>query len=156
MSPSPAPPFDDGAGPLLDHLWRRHGSHERPGVLYRWYSEDLVDGRTLAALLPEVWTMRNEKMGDTIAPDEWDELFGATDIDPATWYAGLELPTTIYRAGHADGMSWTTDQAVADRFAERGTEVQALELTSLLDVLAVFHDRNESRGGASTRPSATR
>lgn len=53
-------------------------------------------------------------------------------------------PVTVYRAGHPDGMSWTLDIGVAQRFAERGRTMYRCTVSDAYDILGVFADRGES------------
>ena len=121
------------------------GSHERPREVYdMWERGGLPDdllGQTVAA----VWTARNERMADTLSAEEWVELFDYCQI-PVVDGEGIvpQLPFVAYRAGHPDGMSWTTNRAVAERFAERGTRIYSCTVTVRGDLLAVLGDRNEA------------
>ena len=142
---------------IVDFLWRHFGSHERPAVVHALLCRDWVvapdgteldfdlddEGVSLEALVAEVWTWRNEKMGN-LHSDEWVYLFDACQI-PVMDSSGvmLELPFTAYRAGHPDGMSWTTDRAVADHFALRNGVVHQCTVTERIDILAVLGDRGE-------------
>jgi hypothetical protein len=145
VAPIPDPPFADGAEALQAHLDHSYGSHERPRVVYEWVEAGQVDAFTAAHLVRDAWVWRNEKMPGNLHNEDWEFLFGETAGDPGTWFGDLAFPTTVYRGGHPDGMSWTTDRAIAERFAEvPGRDVHALELLDYGEVLAVFDDRNEA------------
>src|SRR5690606_4775754 len=108
-------------------------------------SGDLPDDpAAVAQLVADVWTYRNEKMAGDLRPEEWLDLFDQCAVpvlDESAVVPGL--PLVAYRAGHPDGMSWTTDRTVAERFAPRNGEVYRCIVSDLGDLLAVLHDRNE-------------
>jgi hypothetical protein len=145
------PPLDD-ADALLKYLWA-FDSHARPFMLYEWFDECVITNETLAALLPDVWVDRNEKMRGDMRPGWWEVMFDEAWVGSG----GLTFPVTVYRAGHPDGMAWTVDLAVAEKFALRGRVIHTVTITNPGEVLAVFHDRDESevvlRPGAWARSS---
>jgi hypothetical protein len=86
---------------ILDYMSRHFGSHERPAVLHALMCRDVVvardgteldfglddEGVSLEALVADVWTWRNEKMGN-LHSDEWVDLFDACQV-PITDSSGM-------------------------------------------------------------------
>jgi hypothetical protein len=149
---------------VLKFLGRHFGSHDRPqAVCALWTDGRLVAGDgseivvdfahddrsvSLSALVADAWIGRNEKLPGDLDADEWSDIFQhcwwplGDDGQPA---ALPDTPLTAYRCGHPNGMSWTVSADVARTFNRMRPDdpIYACTVTNELEVLAVFHGRDE-------------
>ena len=135
------------ATPYVERLLREYGSHERGIVVYDWWAAGEFDeaemSDVLTELLIDAWVGRNEKMGDSLWPEAWEELFDCCRWPVTDGAPTPQLPLTAYRAGHPEGMSWTLDLAVAEKFAERGRQILTCRVADTIDILGLFDGRGE-------------
>lgn len=135
----------------ISNVLKQYGSSDRPIVFMNIVDglddEDPIDNLTAWNALRDAWPSF-----DKIDHQDFEEnFFGRFLIQPAEFVANIADETTIYRGQDADniGLSWTTDEDVAEGFAighrgakHRSPMVLSMEV-SRHHVAFTCDDRNE-------------
>lgn len=126
------------------------GNEEREGLLHNWYTADILTPEDMNAAVLQAWDHGPKQMRLDYAV--WVEMFrfgGFVSSPPQLPPSG---PVAVWRGqpfGEPVGMSWTTERAQAEWFAERWTErdVDAVVLHTIASpaaILGIDNDREEN------------
>lgn len=139
-------PTDPGSLIVLDH-------YERLPLILEWYASGALDPDDLNQLLAMWWTCDENPYALGWEACDWVELFeSAGFVTDTPGVAVAHGPLTVWRGGAPGaqrGLSWTTDRAVGEWFAQRTALVAgAGELwratVDQVSVLGMFNDRQET------------